>query len=241
MITPLLLVDRYTREDIQRHHDHLFVFGDNFVRKGFGGQAAAARNEPNTVGIATKRFPGWEPRDFLTDEDFDEWDKETFDDWDRIYQTVDDVINGYGRSQYKTVVIPTDGIGTGLAGLPNTSPKIMAEILRRWTNLTLRVAQHITFESLSMEDSAYLTHYAQHTNPEDIDQFVNRTACSGYDDIQFWKYIYLTLRMRPFRVRIPLPQDLESIKIQNEQDIAQGIYKHVLPRKRHISVREFLH
>ncbi len=51
----LLYIKKYTRAYIRAHPDWLFVFGDNMMRRGFGGQAAEARGEPNAIGIATKR------------------------------------------------------------------------------------------------------------------------------------------------------------------------------------------
>lgn len=45
-----------TREYLRAHPDHVFVFGDNLLRQGKGG-AAALRDEPNTYGFITKKFP----------------------------------------------------------------------------------------------------------------------------------------------------------------------------------------
>ena len=46
-----------TREELQRHPELIFVFGDNMLRKGFGGQAKEMRGEPNAVGVPVK----WRP------------------------------------------------------------------------------------------------------------------------------------------------------------------------------------
>ncbi|WP_285905135.1 hypothetical protein [Pseudodesulfovibrio pelocollis] len=48
----MLITAQYLRD----HPDHVFVFGDNAVRRGKGG-AAALRDEPNTFGFITKKLP----------------------------------------------------------------------------------------------------------------------------------------------------------------------------------------
>lgn len=45
-----------TAEYLRAHPDHIFVFGDNTIRKGKGG-AATLRDEPNTWGFITKKLP----------------------------------------------------------------------------------------------------------------------------------------------------------------------------------------
>jgi hypothetical protein len=42
----------------------VFVFGDNLVRRGRGG-AAKLRNEPNTYGFVTKKYPNNEDESFF--------------------------------------------------------------------------------------------------------------------------------------------------------------------------------
>jgi len=45
-----------TNEYLRANPNHIFVFGDNTIRKGKGG-AATLRDEPNTFGFITKKFP----------------------------------------------------------------------------------------------------------------------------------------------------------------------------------------
>ncbi|MBX2806491.1 MAG: hypothetical protein KTR19_11000 [Hyphomicrobiales bacterium] len=100
---------------IKSHPDWLFVFGDNLERKGYGGQARAARDEPNAVGIATKRSPGMGPDDFFTDGDKTKWEASSAEDLNRLRRH----IHAGG-----VVIWPLDGIGTGLAKLPECAPSI---------------------------------------------------------------------------------------------------------------------
>ncbi|WP_052121578.1 DUF7831 domain-containing protein [Inquilinus limosus] len=89
------------------------MFGDNFVERGLGGQAAAARGEPNAVGIATKRAPSLVANAFLTDADLARLQQHVAPALDRLR----DHLAAGG-----TVVMPADGISTGLAQMPDRAP-----------------------------------------------------------------------------------------------------------------------
>jgi hypothetical protein len=115
-ISKVLFIKRYDRQLIQSMRDCLFVFGDNMIRVGYGGQAGAARDEPNAVGIVTKRLPSNTTESFLYDRDLDEVAPIIDQDFERLYQH-----NGL-------VYWPIDGIGTGLARLNETAPAIMQYI-----------------------------------------------------------------------------------------------------------------
>jgi len=58
-----------TREELQRHPELIFVFGDNMLRKGFGGQAKEMRGEPNAVGVPVKWRPSRDAGAYFTDRD----------------------------------------------------------------------------------------------------------------------------------------------------------------------------
>ena len=45
-----------TRDKIKENPDVLYLFGDNLLRKGLGGQAKEMRGEPNTLGIVSKKY-----------------------------------------------------------------------------------------------------------------------------------------------------------------------------------------
>ena len=114
----------YTREQIRRERDKLFVFGDNLARRGLGGQARAARGEINAAGIATKRAPTNGPNEFFTDADYDM----LIQVWEKDFLPIQIAL-----SDGHTVVWPADGIGTGLAKLPESAPKCweMLENMRK--------------------------------------------------------------------------------------------------------------
>ena len=112
--------NRYSVQDVRSNPDKIFVFGDNSIRKGTGGQAQI-RNEPNAVGIMTKKFPRNTPDAFLYDSEYAENIKRINEDIDNLKEKV----------KGKTVVFPTDGIGTNLADIAHTAPRTMEYLINR--------------------------------------------------------------------------------------------------------------
>ena len=107
---------RIVRRMLRSEPQALFVFGDNFAQRGFGGQAKEMRGEPNAVGIPTKVRPSMNAEAFLQDSDLEEWRSVCAAPFDRL------------RRHIGPIVWPEDGIGTGLADLPNRAPRIWAEL-----------------------------------------------------------------------------------------------------------------
>jgi hypothetical protein len=101
--------------------DLFFVFGDNMQRVGMGGQAVI-RQQPNIIGVATKRDPG---NGFMSDSPFD-----------MSYVMVDllEVDRHIANGQRVVVPITKEGrvsLGCGLAELPYRAPLVYATI-ERW-------------------------------------------------------------------------------------------------------------
>lgn len=110
-------MERYNRKLIQNNPDTFFVFGDNLARTGLGGQAKEARGEPNAIGVVTKRKPSNTEDSFFSDT------REEMIAVAKDIRKIKDLLDlGYN------VVFPYDGIGTGLAKLPEKSPKIFSYI-----------------------------------------------------------------------------------------------------------------
>lgn len=122
----LLFVERYAREDARSNPLTLFVFGDNIEQTGFGGQAKELRGEPNAVGIPTKWAPRKEDAAYFSDEDLPK---------------VAHLIDGAFRRLHvhleagRDVVWPADGVGSGLAKLPDKAPKIYEYIQNKLDEL----------------------------------------------------------------------------------------------------------
>lgn len=115
---------RYTRAEIRANPNTLYVFGDNVAQYGRGGQAAECRGEPNAVGIPTKWSPSMDEESFFTDE-----------------ALLKPVVLGRIGDEFRrlrahlasggNVVWPADGVGTGLAQLPQRAPAV-AELINRY-------------------------------------------------------------------------------------------------------------
>lgn len=60
---------RITEEFLRRNPNVVFVYGDNLIRKGKGG-AAKLRDEPNTYGFITKKYPNNNPESFYKPDEY---------------------------------------------------------------------------------------------------------------------------------------------------------------------------
>lgn len=112
---PVRQVKFITREMVRSHPEKLFLFGDNLKRVGMGGQAREMRGEPNAIGIATKVSPGNKPEDFFCDDKYQCYLKIIKQDLALVFDAL---------KNNKVVIIPKDGLGTGLSDLPNKAPRI---------------------------------------------------------------------------------------------------------------------
>ena len=97
----------------------LYLFGDNLLEKGLGGQAKEMRGEPNAVGVPTKIKPTRGKDAYFSDEKFEEYSQ-------AISRSLDPAIEQLKEGGL--VVIPLDGLGTGLSQLPTRAPKLNAHL-----------------------------------------------------------------------------------------------------------------
>ena len=116
-----------TREYIRKHRDTYFVFGDNILGIGYGGQARECRGEPNTIGIPTKWSPSMKPQAFFRDADFYKVKPYI----DEAFRKMIDVL----EQGYDVCFLPN--IGRGLAKLHITAPVIM-DYINNWIQEILR-------------------------------------------------------------------------------------------------------
>lgn len=107
-------VDFITRDLIKSNPKKIFLFGDNDEQVGTGGQAKEMRGEINSIGIPTKKGPNHDSESYYTDLEFEQNKK-------KINYAISVVLSKI-REGYD-VVIPKNGIGTGLAKLPEKAPK----------------------------------------------------------------------------------------------------------------------
>lgn len=114
-------------EMCENNPSFLFVFGDNLLKKGKKGQAII-RDCKNAFGVPTKRLPSMEKGSFFTDQR-DEIDivKE------KLIFLWEEHLSG------KTIVLPKNMIGSGLARLNENSPYINGIISRFYNSAKERV------------------------------------------------------------------------------------------------------
>ena len=119
------------RRDLQLNPHVLYLFGDNELRKGLGGQAKEMRNEPNAVGVRTKRAPGMAYEDFWHDKDPDELIRQ-------VQMIDEDLIKVCLHLQRGGLVcIPADGLGTGLSKMDKYCPETKKYLELCLRNLTM--------------------------------------------------------------------------------------------------------
>lgn len=93
----------------------LFVFGDNDVEKGCGGQAVI-RPCRNAIGIPTKKYPSNRSDSFYTDAEYES-------NCQKVTDAIELII--FESKKYDEIVFPSDGFGTGLASLATRAPKTL--------------------------------------------------------------------------------------------------------------------
>lgn len=91
-----------TRQYLIENPNHIFVFGDNLLRKGYGG-AAKLRDLPNTYGFITKKYPDNKDESFYTPDEYHD-----------IYQREIDALRGLMLVN-KNVIYLISKLGAGLA------------------------------------------------------------------------------------------------------------------------------
>lgn len=106
----------YNRGSVNTDYLRYYLFGDNVERKGYGGQAKVMRGAANAIGIATKYGPTMNRKDM--------WIEKNHNDFRTFKNIIDNDLEAVYNilEQDGLIVIPTDGLGTGLSKLPQNAP-----------------------------------------------------------------------------------------------------------------------
>lgn len=108
-----LFEDNWSVDDVKKNVDKVFVFGDNNLRVGKGGQAII-RNLTNTVGVRTKKGPSDRPIAFFNDSEYDQ----------NVLNMREDILNiKLKQIEGSRIVLSKNGYGTGLAQMEKFAPK----------------------------------------------------------------------------------------------------------------------
>jgi hypothetical protein len=121
-----------SREDLKANPYVYYIFGDNDLREGYGGQAYSMRGEPNAIGIRTKKAPGNLDRDFYNDDELQQNLKKIHADIETVRGILD---------SGTLVVIPLLGIGTGRSALRSRAPNTFSGLKLYLAMLTKNLAQ----------------------------------------------------------------------------------------------------
>jgi len=102
----------WTLNDVSKNRNKIFVFGDNNLGFGKGGQAII-RDQRNAIGLRTKKAPNNDLKSFYTDKEYD-------DNIYRIGQDIKKIKNLEDKGHI--IVFSNGGYGTGLARLKQKEP-----------------------------------------------------------------------------------------------------------------------
>jgi hypothetical protein len=117
-----------SRELVRAHRDKIFLFGDNLEQRGLGGQAAAMRGEPNSIGIPTKKSPSYETDAFFSDDELEQNMAAIDVAFTKVRNAITDSI--------RVIMIPSDGLGTGRAQLNRRAPRTFAYLSKKIAELS---------------------------------------------------------------------------------------------------------
>lgn len=122
---PVMFQFRYYESDLDMNPEAYYVFGDNDMRDGRGGQAKVCRGRQNAFGVRTKKAPGRSESAYYTDDEYHENVRKIGEDFRYIEQEL---------QRGRIVVFPTEGMGTGLAQLRTRAPRrFCTSKRRRWS------------------------------------------------------------------------------------------------------------
>ena len=105
----------WTTIDVRNNPNLIFIYGDNDKKFGKKGQAII-RDEVNTIGIPTKKYPSNYLSSLYTDDEYDI-------NVSKIDIQIHRVISTLQTGMYEGIVLPECGLGTGLSQLPKKAPK----------------------------------------------------------------------------------------------------------------------
>ena len=104
----------FSVKDCNNNPNKIYIFGDNLCGVGKGGQAII-RDCHNAFGIPTKRTPSMGSNAFFSD---------NFDEYEAVKSKIEQLILLASCKKTTIFVFPKAGLGTGLARMNQTSPKL---------------------------------------------------------------------------------------------------------------------
>jgi len=156
-----------TKDFLRNHQECIFVFGDNLIRQGYKG-AAKMRDEINSYGFITKKFPSMSDSSFYKESDY----VSVFsDEWNLFTEKIK-------RSPDKLFLISR--LGAGLANKYNIYEKI---ILDHLINLLHRPVEFNILFLFPVLDDYYNLKNDQSEPEDEYVEEVEETECEYDDDL----------------------------------------------------------
>ena len=116
-------VKRWMYNDVKSDIKSLYIFGDNNVKKGCKGQAII-RYLYNACGIPTKIYPSYDDEAYYSDNCYE-------NNCNRIDESINIIKNKLEKNVYDRLILPEDGLGTGLAELPRKAPRTYNYLVKK--------------------------------------------------------------------------------------------------------------
>lgn len=110
----------YTETEVRNNPNKLYVFGDNLLRVGTGGQACI-RDCGNSFGLATKESPNMFDNSFFSD---------SIRTLSYVFKDIESLVVRCELRRPAYVVFPADGLGTGLAQMHIRAPEAFKVMLQ---------------------------------------------------------------------------------------------------------------
>ena len=115
----LIQNEYFSIEKCRKNPKNLYVYGDNIIRIGKGGQAII-RDEPNAFGIATKASPSI----YMSDIDY-------FENIRIINNDIFKIREAYKNDMYDSIIFSINGLGTGLSNMQQVCPRTFLYLCER--------------------------------------------------------------------------------------------------------------
>lgn len=183
--------------DLVENSNKIWIFGDNDLRIGRGGQAII-RGLKNTIGIRTKKSPSTSHSSYYNDEEYEENCKNIFED---LLNIKSKLTEGY------IIVFSKNGYGTGLALLQEKAPKtfiFLCECLKSLFEFdNIKGTKFVRLPSFSeIESGQYLQYIKQNNDiliPINNSLFLDNLLKSGitnyHDAIKSGKKVSITSKL----------------------------------------------
>ena len=212
------------RSELKANPKTLYLFGDNDIRKGLGGQAKEMRGESNAIGVSTKKLPARGEEAYKSDTELEK-NKEI------ITNDINKAIAEWNTGKYNKLIIPQ--MGVGLAELPTRAPETYKFLQQELKRLEDQVTQSSTSVKPDVKDLSRWSDIKDTTDPyTDKGIVVTRV---GTTDNQFGNP-FIGSKRRDKQGNI-VESKVDNITVFNTIDEADQAYRDWLMGTKHQNIK----